>query len=85
MVDASQIYLGDDGGVEVAISREASLEMKSVPTMDGMAPGTGAALVSMFQSNMVAIRAERMINWKRARTVAVTYLTGTTWGGAVNT
>ena len=85
MVDASQIYLGDDGGVEVAISREASLEMKSVPTMDGMAPGTGASLVSMFQSNMVAIRAERMINWKRARLTAVTYLTGTEWGGPVNT
>lgn len=86
MVDASQIYLGDDGGVDVAISREASLEMKSSGlTMDGTAPGTGAALVSMFQSNMVAIRAERMISWKRARATAVTYLTGTQWGGPVNT
>ncbi len=85
MVDASQIFLGDDGGIDVAISREASLEMKSVPLQDGMAPGTGAALVSMFQSNMVAIRAERMINWKRARLTAVAYLTGAVWGGAVNT
>lgn len=85
MVDASQIFLGDEGGIDVAISREASLEMKSVPTQDPMAPGAGASLVSMFQNNLVAIRAERTINWKRARETAVAYLTSVEWGGPVNT
>lgn len=83
MVAADQIFLGDEGGVQVDMSREASLEMKSVATQDGIA-GTGASLVSMFQNNLVALRAERTINWKRARTPAVAYLTGVTWGGAVN-
>jgi hypothetical protein len=82
LVNASDIYLGDEGGVMVDMSREASLEM-----LDGgftqNAP-TGASLVSMFQNNLVALRAERTINWSRRRTSAVAYLTGVAWGGAVN-
>jgi hypothetical protein len=37
----------------------------------------------MFQTNSVAIRAERTINWMRRRDSAVAYLTGVSWGGAV--
>jgi hypothetical protein len=84
LVAADQIFLGDEGGVAVDMSREASLEMRS--TGLGMDAGAGtatAASVSMFQTNSVALRAERTINWKRARNSAVAYLTGAAWGGAV--
>jgi len=83
---ASEIYLSDDGGVSVALSREASLEMDSTPSSminDGASPplSVEATMVSMFQTNSVAIRAERWINWQRRRTAAVAYLTGCGWGG----
>lgn len=83
-VSADNVYLADDGGVAIDMSREASLEMDSSPNQhvsDGspLAP-TPSQLVSMFQTNSVAIRAERMINWKKRRTAAVYYLTSVGWG-----
>jgi HK97 family phage prohead protease len=84
IVNASDIFIGDDGDITVDMSTEASLEMKSVPTQDPTAPGTGAALVSLWQNNLVGFRAERTVNWKRRRASAAAYLTGVAWGGAVN-
>lgn len=75
LVNAPDIYLADDGGVAVDMSREASLEMESEPTGDSVTP-TPTEMVSMFQTNSVAIRAERWINWKRRRTAAVAVITG---------
>jgi len=89
-VSADNIYLADDGGVSVDMSREASLEMAdSSLTMDinnGASPPVSVetTLVSMFQTNSVAIRAERMINWKRRRPAAVYYLTATGWGSTTS-
>lgn len=79
LVNAPDIYLADDGGVAVDMSREASLEMQSDPTGDSV-NGTGTELVSMFQTNSVAIRAERWINWKRRRTAAVAVISGVNYG-----
>lgn len=79
LVNAPDIYLADDGGVAVDMSREASLEMESDPTGDSITP-TGTELVSMFQTNSVAIRAERWINWKRRRTAAVAVISGVNYG-----
>ncbi|HHZ3100689.1 TPA: phage major capsid protein, partial [Escherichia coli] len=70
LVNAPDIYLADDGGVAVDMSREASLEMQSEPTSDSSTPSP-VELVSMFQTGSVAIRAERWINWRRRRTAAV--------------
>ena len=84
MVNASDIYFADEGGIEIDLSREASLQMLDNPTNDTVTP-TPTTMVSMFQTNSVAFRAERALNWARRRTTAVTYLTGVAWGGAVNT
>lgn len=85
IINASDVLYADDGEVAVDMSREASIEMKDQAniTQNGIA-GTGAAMVSMFQNNMVAIRAEHTLNWKRRRPVVGAYLTGVAWGGAVN-
>lgn len=82
---APEIYLADDGGVAIDLSREASLEMADsvtgAVTDNGSPPASvEATLVSMFQTNSVAIRAERFINWRRRRTAAVAYLTSVGWG-----
>ena len=77
LVNASDIYLADDGAVTVDVSNEASLEMNDAPTQDGVA-GTGASLVSLWQTNMTGIRAERYINWMKRRAAAVQAVTGAT-------
>jgi len=74
LVDAPNIYLADDGGVAIDISTEASLEMQTTPTHDSITP-TPIELVSMFQTNSVAVRAERWINWQRRRDAAVSIIT----------
>jgi HK97 family phage prohead protease len=84
LVNASDIFVADDGEINIDASREASLEMSDAPAHDSITP-TGASMVSMFQTNSVAIRAERVINWMRGRTQSVAYLTSADWGGPVHT
>lgn len=79
LVNAQDIYVADEGGVQVDLSREASLEMDTAPAQNSDTP-TPAELVSMFQTNSVAFRSERTINWARRRPVSVAYLTGVAWG-----
>jgi HK97 family phage major capsid protein len=76
VVNANDVFLADDGQVDVAASREASIEMSGDPEVD-----TGT-VVSMFQSNQIALRAERYINWARARATAVDFIYHVEWGGA---
>jgi HK97 family phage prohead protease len=81
LVNAGDIYLADDGGVQVDMSDSASLQMVDNPT--GTSTGTDpveATLVSMFQTNSVAIRVERFINWARRRPTGIATITGATWG-----
>ncbi|MCB5173654.1 phage major capsid protein [Microvirga lenta] len=80
LANAGDIYLADEGGVQVDMSREASLEMADNPAHDSSAPTGATSLVSMFQTNSVAFRVERFINWARRRPSAVAILTGATWG-----
>lgn len=71
-VQPSLILYADDGGVTIDASREASVQMDSAP----MSPADATTVyVSLWQQNMVGLRAERFINWKRASPYAVTYLT----------
>jgi len=83
LVNASDIYFGDEGGFSVDLSREASLEMVDNPTQNPPAGVTGTSLVSLWQNNLVGLRAERTLSWKRRRDSAVAYLTDVEWGGPV--
>lgn len=84
LVNASDIWFADDGGIEVDMSSEASLEMldTGLSSFSGSTPTYGSQ-VSMFQTDSVALRAKRSINWARRRTQSVAYLTSVVWGGAV--
>lgn len=87
MVNASDVYLADEGGFRLDMSREATVEMlDSSLTGDsiGVVPGTAASTVSLWQTNSVGFLAERTINWAARRTSSVAYLSGVAWGGAVN-
>jgi HK97 family phage major capsid protein/HK97 family phage prohead protease len=70
-VRAPDIMLADDGAVTIDISREASLEMSDAPTDPAVA---ATVLVSLFQHNMVGIRAERMVNWVKRRAAAAQFI-----------
>lgn len=78
LINASDIYIADDGQVTVDASREATIQMDNAPTQSSVTP-TATAGVSMFQTNSVAIRAERYINWARRRDSGVAHLSGVAW------
>jgi HK97 family phage major capsid protein len=79
LANARDIWLADDGQVTIDASREASLQMDDAPT-NNSGTGTEAQLVSMFQTNSVALRAERFINWSKRRSTAVQWLDTVSWG-----
>lgn len=85
---AGEIWLADDGIVTLDASREASILMDSAPqTAIDAAMDSGAdvdalqaaQLVSMYQTNQVALRAERYVNWALRRTGVVSGVTATNW------
>lgn len=77
LANASDILLADDGQVTIDVSREASVQMDDEPANPVTA---STVLISLWQHNLVGIRAERMINWVKARPAAVQYLSGVNWG-----
>jgi HK97 family phage major capsid protein len=82
LIHQPDIWYADDGQVTVDASREASLEMLDGSLTQDASGGTGASLVSMFQTNSVAVRAERYVNWARRRTGAVVVLDMCFWGSS---
>lgn len=78
LVHAPSILFADEGGVRIDVSREASIQMDSAPT-DTVDATT--VYVSLWQRNLVGLRAERMITWIRARSTAVRYITAAAYVG----
>lgn len=73
-LNPSDILLADDGGVTIDLSREASVQMSDSPDDPASA---STVMVSAFQQNLVLIRAERYVNWLKARDAAVQYIKST--------
>lgn len=73
LVNAGDVLLADDGGVTLDASREASLQMDSAPT------SAATSMISLWQQNMIGLRAERYINWLKRRSAAVQYISGVTY------
>jgi hypothetical protein len=69
LVIQNEVLLAEDG-LSIDASREASLEMDSMPAHDSKTP-TPAQLVSLWQTGSVAIKALRGITWTRRRPTAV--------------
>jgi HK97 family phage major capsid protein len=73
LINAPDILLADEGGVTIDASAEASIQMLDNPTNNAQS-GTPTTMVSMWQTDSVAIRAIRFINWAKRRTSAVAYI-----------
>jgi hypothetical protein len=73
----SDIYRIGEGAIEVALSREATIEMSSTPSGEIITP-TSIALaqipVNMFQTHSLAIKAVQSCNYAKRRAGAVKYV-----------
>jgi HK97 family phage major capsid protein len=75
LVDESEVYLADDGSVTLDMSDVASIQMDDSPT-NASSPATATSLVSMWQTNSVAFRAERSLWWGPRRSGALQWIDG---------
>ena len=82
-VKASEILVADEGGFSIDLSEDATLQMADNPDGSSVATVAGTApFVSMFQTNGVAFRVERDINWSRARSGSVALVDTVNYGSA---
>jgi hypothetical protein len=75
-VDASQIFAAS-GALDLDTSEEALVEMDSAPTSP---PTPTTNLVSLFQMNLIALKATRWWAAERARAGAVAVISGVSYG-----
>ena len=69
------LRVADDNQTEILISRGAVVQQDDAPTQSSTTP-TASAAVSMFQTNGIAIRGVRWINWRLADPTACAVLAG---------
>lgn len=74
LLQPGEVFLADDGSATVEASDQVSIEMSDAPGNKSTATATGASLVSMFQTESVAIKAIRHVNWTKARSQACQYI-----------
>lgn len=83
---ANEIWLADDGVVTLDASREASIIMDTDPEAAlaltdaaSTPPVFAPQAVNMFQTNNIAFRAERYINWQLRRAGATSAVSAASW------
>lgn len=79
LAKANEILLADDDETMLDISGEASLQMDSAPASPADA---STVMISLWQHNMIGIRAERYINWAKRRSGAVQFIDSANYGSA---
>ena len=70
ILDPRRILVADEGGVNIDLSRHASIEMSDAPASP---PVAATVMVNLWQHDLVGLRAERLMNW-RAQSGAVAYI-----------
>jgi HK97 family phage major capsid protein/HK97 family phage prohead protease len=69
------VLYADDGGVSIDVSREATLQFNDAPTV----PDATTVFRSLWQDNLVGLRAERFCAWVKGHPNAVNMVTGTAY------
>lgn len=81
LLKPSDIYKIGDRGISVSVSDQATIEMDTAPTGDaGVPTAQSANMVSMFQSNSVAIKVTLPMNYAKRRSSAVAYIGDADYG-----
>jgi len=73
LIKGDEIFLGDEGGIQVSVSDQASLQMDNAPTQQSIGTPVATSVVSMWQTNSVAFLVERFVNWQKRRSQAVVW------------
>lgn len=77
LLEASEILLADDGEAAIDYSEEASVQLSDTPNpTGGPTDSLGSPMVSLWENNLVGIRAARYANWVRRHPGAAAVLTG---------
>jgi HK97 family phage major capsid protein len=83
LLKPSDIWKIGDGGVEVSMSRDATIEQDTAPQGASDTPVAASAnMVNMFQTESTAIKVVRSMNFAKRRTHAVQYIEGAHYGSA---
>jgi hypothetical protein len=69
-LDPTALLVADDGGLDVSIARNATVELDTA----GASPqGASTVLISLWTSNLVGLKITRFISWRMARNNSVLY------------
>lgn len=83
LVKPSDIWRIGDTGVQVSVSKDATIEMDDAPTGDLKTPtGQSAQPVNMFQSESTAIKVVRSISFARRRNSSVQFMVDAFYGNS---
>lgn len=75
LLKPSDIYKIGDGGIEVSLSQDATIEQDTAPTGASDTPAAATLnLVNMFQSDSVAVKVVRSMNFAKRRASAVSWM-----------
>ncbi len=80
LLKPSDIYKIGDRGVEVSLSTEAAIQMDDAPDGESDTPTPNSNVVSMFQTESVAIKVVRPLNFAKRRASAVAAISGADYG-----
>lgn len=75
-----EILLADDGGVAIDISDQTALEMLDNPTNTSTGSTVATSMVSMYQTESVAVKAVRYLNWVKRRSSAAAFIQAANYG-----
>lgn len=76
-----EVFMADDGQVSLEASKEASIEMLDNPTNTSTGGTTATSMVSMFQTESMAIKAVRYVNWTKKRAQAAQWIQAAAYTG----
>jgi HK97 family phage major capsid protein/HK97 family phage prohead protease len=76
LLQPNQVFLADDGTARVEASDQVAVHMDDATTMSAKATATSTSVVSMWQTDSIAIKAVRHVNWTKARSQACQYIRG---------
>jgi HK97 family phage major capsid protein len=81
LINPAEVFLADDGTATLESSDQVSVEMKDNATNQSTATSVGTTMVSMFQTESIAVKAVRHINWAKARSQAAAFIQAAAYTG----
>lgn len=87
LLKPSDIYRIGDTGIQVSLSMDATLEQDGAPQGYAGSPpvAASATLMSMFQTESVAFKVVRPVNWAKRRSHAAQFISDAQYGDAAST